>query len=135
MDGDYFDIEPYKLEVLDESVSFERGLDPHKALRIGKYSKDIYEIISADIEMMPKPGNQDTYYNDSIDLDEILYVLNNWEDCVKDNNYGFWVIDEGPYDVENDFPDYYLWKDLEGTTVKYAGNFYEIPKTKYKVKS
>jgi len=118
-----------------ENANFERGLDPHRSLRIGKYSKDVPEIVSVDIEIMPEPGNQDTYYNESISHDEVLDLLNYWEEYVKDSNYGFWVIDEGPYDVENDVPDYYLWKDLEGTTIKYAGELYDIPKTKYKVKS
>jgi hypothetical protein len=135
MDDDYFDIEPYKLEVLDESVSFERGIDPHKALRIGKYSNDIQEIVSADIEVMPEPGNQDSYYDEAIDHYEILDVLNNWEASVRGDNYGFWVIDGDSADPATDDPEYLLWKDLEGSTVSYAGNLYDIPKTKYKVKS
>lgn len=124
---------------IQESVNFQRGEEPHKSLRIGKYSKIIPEIIpeivSVDIEIMTEPGNQDTYYNESIDHDEVLSVLNNWEEYVKDDNYGFWVIEEGPYDAENEMPDYWLWKDLEGMTVKYADELYDIPKTNYKVKS
>jgi hypothetical protein len=136
MDGDFFDVEPYKLTVLkegyiSETANFERGQDPHKALRIGRYSKDILEIVSVDIEIMPEPGNQDTYYNDSLDHYDVIVLLNNWEAHVKDDNYGFWMIEED----ENDEPDYYIWKDLEGTTVKYAEEYYDIPKTDYKVKS
>ena len=121
---------------LQESVNFQRGEDPHKALRIGKYSKSIPEIVSADIEIMPEPGNQDSYYYESLDHYEVLDVLNNWEIYVKDDNYSFWVIEEeGPYDPVIDQPDYWLWKDLEGITVKYADELYDIPKTNYKVKS
>jgi len=39
MDDDYFDIEPYKLEVLSESMDFERGQDPKSALDVGLRSK------------------------------------------------------------------------------------------------
>ena len=76
-----------------------------------------------------------TYYNESIDHDEVLSVLNNWEEYVKDDNYGFWVIEDGPFDINNDMPDYWLWKDLEGMTVKYADELYDIPKTNYKVRA
>jgi hypothetical protein len=120
---------------LQESVNFQRGEEPHKSLRIGKYSKSIPEIVSVDIEIMPEPGNQDTYYSESIDHDEVVSLLDNWEEYVKADNYGFWVVEEGPYDAENEMPDYWLWKDLEGMTVKYADELYDIPKTNYKVKS
>lgn len=118
---------------LEENLDFKRGQDPHKALKIGKYSKIIPEIVSVDIEIMPEPGNQDTYYDESIDPDEVIALFNNWDAHVKDDNYGFWVLEDGgPYDAENDVPDYWLWKDLEGMTVKYMDELYDIPKTKYK---
>ena len=116
---------------IDENLNFERGQDPHKAMRIGKWAKDIREIISADIEIMPEPGNQDTYYDESIDSIEIKEVLNNWEFFISKDNYAFWLIDENPDSPNND-PEYTLWKDLEGTTVKFGNDYYEIPKTKYK---
>lgn len=113
-----------------ENVSFERGSAPQKAMRIGKYSREVPEIVSVDIEIMPEPGNQYTYYNEAIEHHQVLDVLNNWEESVKENNYSFWVEEA---DNQNDFPDYWLWKDLEGTTVKYADEYYDIPKTKYKL--
>ena len=41
MEDEYFDIEPYKLEILDESVSFERGMDPKSSMGIGLAARKI----------------------------------------------------------------------------------------------
>lgn len=113
---------------VEESIDFQRGEDPHKSLRLGKYSKSIPEIISGDIERMPEPGNQDTYFEESVDSDEIEWVLNNWEDAIREDNYSFWL----QYS-EGEDPEHLLWKDLEGDTVMFADKVYDIPKTKYKM--
>lgn len=49
MDGDLFDVEPYKLELVSESLEFERGKDPLSAMGLGKVSRIPLLILKADL--------------------------------------------------------------------------------------
>lgn len=122
-----------KTPEVNESVNFERGLDPKASMGIGKAANPLI-ITSVEEEYWEggrvqsnkdvEKADQNTWMNPIDDPVEIDYLFNNWEKTI-DPFYGFWYQD--PDDEEE-----YIWahpSELEGEWVEWSGNKYYIPKT------
>jgi len=139
MDDDCFDIEAHKLEILDESLDFERGGDPKRSLRIGHsylfpekpLFLDIYKYCEENKfpgfqKLTPIYWNEKGEGNSSVELFFKAYVNDGSKDAKDLNFYTVYltrtegVISFHEYEnyegdwkkQEHNIPEYDFWRRL-----------------------